>query len=217
MWDHLGQSVPCCAECVIPRATWISPAEGQRADVGVPRAGLQCSPSLIKNLITEAQEANNYLASWRNCFSAPLHRPISIHQTIFPDVEDSKALPYLLSGAVRCRSPRTWSGWGKCSSAGDRTANRCHGTGGVGSTLLSLLHRPVPTGSTANPCDHCTILSPLAAYRLGGISCPKGTLTLIQPSKGGWGSHPTRQEPHSAPAGRQSGGCPPPGSFGCSL
>lgn len=40
LWDHLGQCVPCCAGCVIPRATWISPAEGQRTDVGVPGAGL---------------------------------------------------------------------------------------------------------------------------------------------------------------------------------
>lgn len=30
------------------------------------------SPSLIKNLITEALEANNHLLSWRNCFSISL-------------------------------------------------------------------------------------------------------------------------------------------------
>lgn len=41
-----------------------------------------CSPSLIKNLITEALEASNHLLSWRNCFSISLPA----------DLEDNKAV-----------------------------------------------------------------------------------------------------------------------------
>lgn len=81
----------------------------------------------------------------------------------------------------------------------------------------SLFHQPVPIGSTANPREHCTILSPLAAYGLGGISCPKGTLTLIQPSKRGGGPMPPGQSPTVPQQGGSLWAALSPKSFGCSL